>query len=57
MPTTFQLFMNDIFRDILDQFMIIYLDDILFSENQELSCMYHSRLALLESLSAKLEKS
>jgi hypothetical protein len=33
-PATFQSFMNDIFRDLLDDFMIIYLDDILiFSDD------------------------
>ncbi|QRV88426.1 Retrotransposable element Tf2 protein [Ceratobasidium sp. AG-Ba] len=35
-PATFQHFMNDIFRDILDVYVIIYLDDILvFSKNEE----------------------
>ena len=35
-PATFQHFVNDVFRDMLDQFVIIYLDDILiFSENLE----------------------
>ncbi|QRV84430.1 Transposon Ty3-G Gag-Pol polyprotein [Ceratobasidium sp. AG-Ba] len=35
-PATFQHFMNDIFRDILDIYVIIYLDDILvFSKNKE----------------------
>jgi RNase H-like domain found in reverse transcriptase/Reverse transcriptase (RNA-dependent DNA polymerase)/Integrase zinc binding domain/Integrase core domain/Chromo (CHRromatin Organisation MOdifier) domain/Retroviral aspartyl protease len=35
-PATFQHFMNDIFRDLLDQFVVVYLDDILvFSENAE----------------------
>ncbi|QRV88673.1 Transposon Tf2-1 polyprotein [Ceratobasidium sp. AG-Ba] len=34
-PATFQHFMNDIFRDILDVYVIIYLDDILvFSKNE-----------------------
>ncbi|XP_018415792.1 PREDICTED: uncharacterized protein LOC108790094 [Nanorana parkeri] len=28
-PATFQHFVNDIFRDYLDHFMIVYLDDIL----------------------------
>jgi len=33
-PTTFQYFMNDIFHDMTDIFVIIYLDDILiFSKN------------------------
>ena len=32
-PATFQSFMNDIFRDLLDDFLIIYLDDILIFSN------------------------
>jgi hypothetical protein len=36
-PAAFQHFMNDIFRDILDVHIVIYLDDILiFSETREL---------------------
>jgi len=35
-PATFQYFMNDIFHDMTDIFVIIYLDDILiFSKNLE----------------------
>jgi hypothetical protein len=35
-PTAFQHFMNDIFRDILGVYMVIYLDNILiFSANEE----------------------
>ena len=35
-PATFQHFINDVFRDLLDQFVIAYLDDILiFSDNLE----------------------
>src|ERR1700731_1712767 len=33
-PATFQHFMNDIFSDLLDTFMIVYLNDILiYSED------------------------
>ena len=32
-PTAFQRFMNDIFSDLLDVSMIIYLDDILIYSN------------------------
>jgi hypothetical protein len=36
-PAAFQHFMNDIFRDILDVYVVIYLDDILiFSATREL---------------------
>ena len=35
-PATFQHFMNDIFRDLLDVSVVIYLDDILiFSTNEK----------------------
>ena len=35
-PVTFQTFMNDLFRDILDVCVIVYLDDILvYSKSKE----------------------
>ncbi|KEP45888.1 putative Transposon Tf2-1 polyprotein, partial [Rhizoctonia solani 123E] len=35
-PAAFQHFMNDIFRDLLDESVVVYLDDILiFSKNEE----------------------
>ena len=35
-PTVFQHMANDIFRDLLDDFLIIYLDDLLvYSKTQE----------------------
>lgn len=35
-PATFQRFMNDILRDLLDVYVIVYLDDILiYSNNRE----------------------
>ena len=34
-PTTFQWFMNDIFGDLLDVCMLVYLDDILIYSNSE----------------------
>jgi hypothetical protein len=35
-PATFQTLMNDIFRDLLDVCVIVYLDDILvYSKNKE----------------------
>jgi len=34
--SAFQLFMNDIFSDVLDIFVVIYLDDILiYSDNMD----------------------
>lgn len=33
-PTTFQLFINDILRDILEQYVVAYLDNtLIFSDN------------------------
>lgn len=35
-PAVFQHFMNDVFRDLLDRIVLIYLDDLLiFSDNEE----------------------
>jgi hypothetical protein len=35
-PATFQRFMNDIFVDMVDDFVVVYLDNILiYSENEE----------------------
>jgi hypothetical protein len=35
-PAVFQHLMNDIFREYMDEFVVVYLDDILiFSKNQE----------------------
>ncbi|XP_018429431.1 PREDICTED: uncharacterized protein LOC108802038 [Nanorana parkeri] len=35
-PATFQAFINDVFRDLLDVYVVIYLDDILiFSDTLE----------------------
>jgi len=28
-PGTFQHYMNDMFRDLLDEFLVVYLDDML----------------------------
>ena len=35
LPTTFQCFMNDIFSNLLDVCMLVYLDDILIYSNSE----------------------
>jgi hypothetical protein len=35
-PAVFQHLMNDIFREYMDEFVVVYLDDILiFSKDQE----------------------
>ncbi|CAJ0825578.1 17385_t:CDS:1, partial [Entrophospora sp. SA101] len=45
-PATFMTLMNDIFREYLDQFVIIYLDDILvYSRNKE-EHLQHLRIVL-----------
>uniref|UniRef100_A0A8C5PN48 Reverse transcriptase n=1 Tax=Leptobrachium leishanense TaxID=445787 RepID=A0A8C5PN48_9ANUR len=59
-PATFQYFLNDILKNILDQYVIVYLDDILiYSDNQE-DHTRHVRNVLLRlrqhRLYAKLEK-
>jgi len=59
-PEVFQHLMNDIFREYMDAFVVVYLDDILiFSKNQE-DHDKHVRLVLAKlrehSLYAKLEK-
>ena len=38
-PASFQRFMNDVFKDMLDVYVVIYLDDILiYSENTDVLC-------------------
>ena len=59
-PPAFQAFMNDIFRDYLDVFVLVYLDDILiFSNNQadhdKHTCLVLERLRA-NTLFGKLEK-
>ena len=45
-PAVFQRLMNDLFRDYLDQFVVVYLDDILvFSKRQE-DHVEHVRIVL-----------
>jgi len=45
-PATFQHFTNDVFRDYLDEFVIIYLDDILVFSNSLEEHKRHVRLVL-----------
>ncbi len=59
-PAVFQHLMNDIFREYMDEFVVVYLDDILiFSKNQE-DHDKHVRLVLAtlreHGLYTKLEK-
>ena len=41
MPAAFQCFMNDIFGDLLDVCMLVYLDDILIYSNSEEEHIWH----------------
>ncbi|XP_013930866.1 PREDICTED: RNA-directed DNA polymerase homolog [Thamnophis sirtalis] len=45
-PAVFQHFMSDIFRDLLDQFFVIYLDDILIYLTSRKDHQHHLRLVL-----------
>ena len=60
-PTTFQHFMNDIFQDMSDVFIVVYLDDILVYSDSEEVHHDHIRRVLTclqnNSLHVKPEKS
>ncbi|MEW5311153.1 MAG: hypothetical protein WDW38_002891 [Sanguina aurantia] len=45
-PATFQRLMNDIFREYLDKFVVVYLDDILVYSKTEEEHAQHLRLVL-----------
>ena len=45
-PSVFQHFMNDIFHDLLDVYVVIYLDDILIYSENELVHIIHVRTVL-----------
>jgi hypothetical protein len=45
-PATFMTLMNDIFREYLDQFVVIYLDDILIYSKTKEEHLKHVRLVL-----------
>lgn len=59
-PATFQHFMNDIFRDMADLFVIVYLDDILVFSLDTSEHEGHVRMVLewlwKHNLHAKLDK-
>ena len=55
-PTTFQSFVNDIFRDLMDICVAVYLDDILVYSDDLTHDRKHIRWVLAHSLYTKLEK-
>ncbi|KAG1064905.1 hypothetical protein G6F42_026917 [Rhizopus arrhizus] len=59
-PATFQAFVNDVLRDYLDQFLVVYLDDVLIFSQSRSQHEEHVRLVLQKlqdaRLSLKLEK-
>jgi hypothetical protein len=59
-PTVFQHMMNNIFREYLDHFVVIYSDDILIYSKNEEEHEHHGRLVLeklrLRGLYAKQKK-
>ncbi len=59
-PATFQHFMNDLFRDILDIYVVVYLDDILVFSKNESDHVAHVQEVLRRlqdnNLSVKAEK-
>lgn len=53
-PAAFQHFMNDVFRDVLDRFVLIYLDDILVFSDTEEEHRKHVRFVLERLIKNKL---
>uniref|UniRef100_A0A803TM34 Gypsy retrotransposon integrase-like protein 1 n=1 Tax=Anolis carolinensis TaxID=28377 RepID=A0A803TM34_ANOCA len=45
-PAVFQRFINDVFRDLIDQFVVIYLDDILIFSKDEREHRQHVKQVL-----------
>ncbi|SAL94853.1 hypothetical protein [Absidia glauca] len=59
-PATFQAFVNDVLREYLDNYVVVYLDDILIFSRDATAHADHVRLVLAKlakaKLSLKLEK-
>lgn len=59
-PSVFQSYVNDIFRDLIDHFIIVYIDDILIYSNSYTDHVQHVRIVLnrliQNRLYAKAEK-
>ncbi len=53
-PSVFQAFMNDIFRDMLDRWVIVYIDDILIYSDTQEEHIRHVRLVLKRLLQHQL---
>jgi hypothetical protein len=53
-PGTFQYYMNDTFRDMLDKFLIVYLDDMLIYSDSLAEHKRHVRMVLERLREAKL---
>ncbi|NAW23566.1 hypothetical protein FGF82_23900, partial [Salmonella sp. gx-f9] len=45
-PVTFMGLMNRIFRQYLDQFVVVFIDDIFIYSRDESECAEHLRLVL-----------
>ncbi len=59
-PSVFQAFINDVFRDMLNRWVIVYIDDILiYSDSYEGPCQagsFSTPTSLTHQLYAKIEK-
>jgi hypothetical protein len=54
-PATFQAFLNDVLREHLDNFVVIYLDDILIYSRNVRDHIQHVRLVLAKLHAAELQ--
>jgi hypothetical protein len=53
-PATFQAFVNDVLREFLDDFVVVYLDDILIFSPSMVTHVEHVRAVLNKLMDAKL---